>query len=687
MRRANKITKSRQHSLLKTIQLGIVMLLMVGELFSIGIACQKRIAGLENQLVNATGIGRVNVLNNLVTEYLDFNINPQKSLDYGKESLDLSQKLNYKKGEAKALINIGFGLHLQSKFEQALKYYFQALKIREEIGDKKDIAESAERIGNCFWTLRKYNLALSYFNKYLKISEEIGWIEGNMYSLQEIGNTYHAMTKYDQALAYYNKSLQFAEKKRDQWQISSLYNDIGGIYQASGKYDQALEYLNKSYKIMVKEANTSGLAVPLKNLGFCYLKLHRLVEAEKCFKQSLSIAKETKESRLFIENYKYLSQLFKIRGDIPQAFSYYRLFHEEYENVFNEKNNLQINELQAKYQAEKREKEITLLKKNEEIQGLKLSKVRLLRNALIIGLFLLVIILGLLFRKYLYFFAFWKKQTFIGQYRLLEKIGSGGMGTVYKAHHTKDKTQLVAIKILHEDLMTDESYRQRFIHESTIIDQLKHPNIIKIIERGEDKQQSFLVMEYLQGITLAQKMSEKNKLSLSDILHIMLQISDALVQIHEKGIVHRDLKPENIMLLTNNDDPYFVKLLDFGIARAAKQTKLTQTGKIIGTVRYMSPEQRRGEHQISTPSDIYSLGIIFYEMVTGVNAFSQDSEIASHEALYKKLAEPISLKPNLPVTLNDLITRMINKEAMKRPDTKIVLNKLSEIKFIATGKK
>ncbi|MCP5051094.1 MAG: protein kinase, partial [bacterium] len=219
-------------------------------------------------------------------------------------------------------------------------------------------------------------------------------------------------------------------------------------------------------------------------------------------------------------------------------------------------------------------------------------------------------------RKYMRLAIFWKNRTYVGNFKLVEKIGTGGMGTVFKAETLNGKKEIVAIKLLKEEFFENENVRERFKREAAMIDRLDHPNIVKVIERGESRNTMFIAMEFLDGETMAQKLEKEGRLNIVEELGIMDQIADAVREIHSKNIVHRDLKPGNIMLIEKDENPDFVKLLDFGLAKPQYQTRLTQTGIVIGTIDYMAPEQISGSGY-SSAVDIYSMGVVFREMLTG----------------------------------------------------------------------
>jgi tRNA A-37 threonylcarbamoyl transferase component Bud32 len=396
--------------------------------------------------------------------------------------------------------------------------------------------------------------------------------------------------------------------------------------------------------------------------------------------KGLLLAKETNMKEAIRDAYRILSELHAAKGNYKQAFRHHKLFFEMYKKLFNENRSNQIAEMQTRYETLKKEKEIEILTKNTVIleKDNKISK--LTRNVFIMGFVLVTIVLALLLKKYLYLFSFWKKQKYAGRFRLVEEIGSGGMGTVYKAHTIRNKSETAAVKVLKQDLFKDESYRKRFKQEATIIDKLEHPNIVKIIERGESEDKLYIAMELLQGKTLSVKIDEEGKMELNTCFHIMEQIADALVLIHGKDIVHRDLKPSNIMLIERDGDPNYVKLLDFGLAKMKFQTSLTSSGILVGTLNFVAPEQLT-DSQYSPAGDVYSLGVTFYEMVTGKIVFPGDTATdIMKQVLDKSPVEPNRFRPDIPPLLNDLIMKMMSKKKDLRPPVQDVLETVKRIK-------
>lgn len=256
----------------------------------------------------------------------------------------------------------------------------------------------------------------------------------------------------------------------------------------------------------------------------------------------------------------------------------------------------------------------------------------------------------------------------IGHYTIERLLGEGGMGQVYLAKDTVLE-RYVAIKILPPEDEKDLHTRMRFVREAKSAAALDHPFICKVYETGESEDRSFIVMEYVEGVTLQEKMKEE-PFSLRDALRVALEINEALEKAHKNGIVHRDLKPANIMITPQGH----AKVMDFGLAkrvlpggekelsRTLTQSSITEKGSIAGTISYMSPEQARGE-DIDSRSDIFSMGIILYEMLTGGHPFSKTSAI---ETLSSILRDPPPQTQVRPKSLNPLISPIIRKTLAKK---------------------
>lgn len=264
-------------------------------------------------------------------------------------------------------------------------------------------------------------------------------------------------------------------------------------------------------------------------------------------------------------------------------------------------------------------------------------------------------------------------------YEIQEKIGIGGMATVYKGRSKKDG-RLVALKIPQEKYVGDPRFVRRFHREAELLAHLDHPGIVKVYDHGNQGDTHYIAMEYLEGEGL-DRLIESKRLSIKSIVQIMARVAEALQHIHAQGIIHRDIKPGNIMVLKNalrddgSVDPRGVRLMDFGIAAGKVLTRLTITGARIGTPVYMSPEQAKGQ-RIDHKSDIYSLGVVFYEALCGQPPFQGAYEAVIHQQITQMPTPPKQVNPEIPQALSDLIYRMLDKDSDKRPGLESVLEVL-----------
>ena len=266
-------------------------------------------------------------------------------------------------------------------------------------------------------------------------------------------------------------------------------------------------------------------------------------------------------------------------------------------------------------------------------------------------------------------------MTLVGRYVLEDVLGEGGMATVYRARH-KLVDRPCAIKILHGEVTKEPTVRERFRREAKHAQRLAHPNIIEVFDQGETEDgTSFIVMELLEGQSLAQVVSH-GKLKVERFLKLAAQMVRALSRAHDFEVIHRDLKPENVFVLKGD----LVKLLDFGIARSKQDTRLTSIGEIFGTPEYMAPEQGTS-HDAGPAADIYSMGVLFFEMLTGGLPFEAPN---APTLLVKHISEAaphlVSRDPGLPQSLDDLVYSMMAKAPIDRPvDAQAVLTRLTRI--------
>lgn len=248
-----------------------------------------------------------------------------------------------------------------------------------------------------------------------------------------------------------------------------------------------------------------------------------------------------------------------------------------------------------------------------------------------------------------------------GRYEITELIGIGGMADVYKAQDVMENRP-VAVKILKPEYSDDEEFLRRFRNESKAIAVLSHPNIVKIFDVGFTDEIQFIVMEYIDGITLKEFIEQQGVLKWKDALHFMTQILRALQHAHDKGIVHRDIKPQNIMLFTDGT----IKVMDFGIARFSRIDGKTLSDKAIGSVHYISPEQAQGE-MTDERSDIYSVGVMLYEMLTGRKPFDGDTAVnVALKHMQENAIPPREIMPAIPEALEEIVIHAMEKQPAQR---------------------
>ena len=240
----------------------------------------------------------------------------------------------------------------------------------------------------------------------------------------------------------------------------------------------------------------------------------------------------------------------------------------------------------------------------------------------------------------------------IGEYKIIEKVGQGGMGEVYKAEHLK-LGQTVAIKMLSPEYSENESMRRRFLNEARIQAKFTHPNVVNIHNFFETNNRTYLVMEFVKGETLDDVLRRRGILQIEEALDISYEVINALAFMHSKGVIHRDIKPSNIMFTEDGK----VKVTDFGIAKSLNEnTRHTKTG-VVGSIDYISPEQILGE-KTTVATDIYSLGITLYKMLTGRSPFKGTTD-------YAIMKSRLEDKPIPPSSYNRLISKSLNKAILK----------------------
>ena len=257
-----------------------------------------------------------------------------------------------------------------------------------------------------------------------------------------------------------------------------------------------------------------------------------------------------------------------------------------------------------------------------------------------------------------------KGQLIDNRYKIIKSIGEGGMANVYLAFDTILERE-VAVKILRGDLAEDEKFVRRFQREANSASSLKHPNIVEVYDVGEDDGKYFIVMEYINGKTLKSLIKKRGILTLEEVIDIMLQLTSAVSCAHDSYIIHRDIKPQNVMILEDGR----VKITDFGIAMALNNNELTQTNSVMGSVHYLPPEQANGSGS-TIKSDIYSLGILMFELLTGKLPFKGENAV---EIAIKQMREAIpsvrSISPDIPQSVENVVLKACAKNPKNRYET------------------
>jgi len=266
----------------------------------------------------------------------------------------------------------------------------------------------------------------------------------------------------------------------------------------------------------------------------------------------------------------------------------------------------------------------------------------------------------------------------LGSFLIEAELGSGAMGVVYRGVRDSGKTRVAAVKVINLEMQVKGNAYERFVREAEILEQFRHPNIVRYLARGKSGKIFYYAMEFIPGATLDKVIERRGPLPWADVVRYAIQICDALHYAHEHSVVHRDLKPSNLML--SQDDQ--IKLTDFGIAKDLDATALTATGRTLGTAAYMAPEQIRGTPEVSHKTDLYALGIVLYQMLTGDLPFRGRSAMVLMHCHMNEPAPRPSAKAteNLPVALDDLVLALMAKERNDRPwDAAAVAQSLREL--------
>ncbi len=382
----------------RIVTLLILIILQTGVLSHHLKAQEQIIDSLENQLPLVDNISRIDYMIELSELY--FEISLKKSVDYADSALLESRKINYKKGEANALNKIGNIHWITSNFNAAMERYLESLDIREEIRDSAGIAGCYNNLGIIASEFYDYDVAIEYTQKAYAINKKINNISDIATNYNNLGTYYHEMKKYSKALNYYFMNLNLLEDLNDKTSLSYTLNNIGEIYNENKKYNEALPYYYRALEIQEKINLSTGIAVSKLNLGDVYLKKGDLENAHKFLYECLKISKKIGYRDIQSNCYELLAKYYEEKENFSEAFKYSQLFSETEDSIFSEQTSRRFVEMQVSFESELKDREIELLKKNEELRNLHLIKEKNMIIYLAISLLLITFLVLLVYRSY-----------------------------------------------------------------------------------------------------------------------------------------------------------------------------------------------------------------------------------------------------------------------------------------------
>lgn len=614
--------------------------------------------------------------------------NYSRAFEYQQKALALNLQTGNLDQQAHNYANMGNIYFILSQFEKCLEVQRKALNINKKTGSRYNQAVNYAAIGSVYIALEQYDKALDFLKKAKKINLETGnkhWLANNEY---KIGTIYESQAKFEEAERYFKQALNLnieIENRRGQ---SLNLTGLGRVSSKKSNHPLALEYFEKSLKITGDIGNKNQEGRNYCGMANVLIKLNRLREAENILNKSERIFKQIDVKINLRDCYIAFITVYELSKQWEKYVHYDKLLHKLDGEIKLEEQAKRITLGEQNIAIIQTERQLKLLKQGKELaekekilaeqyalmQRLKSQREKTARKAITVILILVVIILFLLFRKYINLFSFWKKQKLLGKYQLIEKIASGGMGSVYKAK-MRGSRKPVALKVMTEEFGAEPEVKQRFNYESAIMEKFQHPNIVRFLERGEVEGRLYIAMEYLDGISLRKKISISEQLPLEVCIRMMSQMAEGIFEIHEKNILHRDIKPDNIMVI---DSPVeTIKLLDFGVARGEAQTRLTMTGEVVGTLDYVAPELFCGG-KFSKASDIYSLGVTFFELLTNSKLYSENT---ATEIIDQKINHPSprveDFRKKIPAQLGEMLRGMLHRDPERRMGLEEVMNMLN----------
>ncbi len=593
-----------------------------------------------------------------------------EAIEKAEQALAMYRELGDQKGIAAATNNLGSCWGEMGDYHKALQYNFESLKIEESLNRPVGIANNLNCIGNSYSQLDDHLKAREYYQRARTIFHEIGNVLYESLCVSNIGATLERSGDDSEALAHYVEAVELAKTANSLGAQINPLNNMGVILIKRSQYAEALQKFEASLEMKKQLGRTADLINAYHNIAEVYKKMGQYQKSLEYLDQALLIAKEVQSRSELAKVYRLMANVQHQIGNEKQAFLNLESYIDTRETILDEERNKAIAEMEVRYQSERRENELVLVKRDQALKSLELEASRQrFYIAVLMGLMAMVALFWL-GKRYRRLVVFWRRKTYVGSYQIGERLGGGGMGEVFKAWSIRDAKMPVALKLLREEYARDPLLRKRFLNESKVIDQLNHPNIVKVLERGETNDRLYMAMEFIEGKTLAAIIREQPRLPLEFCMEVMNQLLDAVEVLHQRGILHRDLKPENVMVSHKPGEPPQVKLMDFDLARDVRLTPLTRTGELLGTLPYMAPE-RISDQVCTEAGDIYALGAVFYEMLTGETPFPGDTPVEIMKQILDSEPIPVNrLRGDVSQPLAHLVTALLGKDMQKRPDIK-----------------
>lgn len=343
---------------------------------------------LNYDITNTSGIEKVDTLNALFRYHL--NRNPKKAVEYTQEALHLAQEIDYKKGIATALNNMGVAYKNQGIFDKSLKFYIEALEINREIENKEGIANALNNIGTIYSLKYDHERALGYFKEALSIYENLGNEDRISGGLNNIGNVYSDLKRYDEALEYYNRALELSEKNGNVKISLDPITNIGNIFFFQNNYSKALDYYRRSLEIEKESGNLSGQAYALTNIGVTYFRMDNLEEAFKNIEMAEEVAVSIDANFLLRNIYRTKADIYYLQNKLKEAYETRIIYDKVKDYVYSEESSRRLAQLETAFEFQEKEKELEILRKENDINDLKIKNSRIIVIIAVMGAILLL---------------------------------------------------------------------------------------------------------------------------------------------------------------------------------------------------------------------------------------------------------------------------------------------------------